>query len=183
MENVIIKIRNELIRAISGIDAWFDKEDALLEHKPNIGSKTVREVLQDVMLANRYLLSIIDNGRTNASIQVVDIPMDKYSLKSKLLEDAVINSCLDLDKNAISNEASSLPEVRHEIREQLDRCLIHLELLMEGRGVLFKTNLAVGELGNLDIYQSIYFLAIHVRRYLGELDNILKDYNQEMEKA
>jgi hypothetical protein len=184
MENVITKIRNELIRSISGIDAWFDKE-ALLDHREASGTRTVRELLEDVMLANRYLLEIIDNGRTNSKEEslVVDVPMDKYCLTSQALDQAAIDRSVNMTYESRSGLQVSMHEVRYEIREQLDRCLIHLELLMDGGGSLFTTSLSVGELGRLDVYQSIYFLAVHVRLSLGQLDIILRDHDREMENV
>ncbi|HTE30121.1 MAG TPA: hypothetical protein VK666_07090 [Chryseolinea sp.] len=183
MENVITKIRNELIRAVSGIDAWFDKDEALLNHKHAKGEKTCRELLHEVMMSNRYLLQTIDNGRTSASSlkSTIDVPLDEYRLRSQELLDAAINKKVSFDFQ--SKECENLQEVRAELREQLDRCLIHLELLIAEKGALFTTSLSVGSLGCLDVYQSIYFMAVHVRLYLGQLDAILADYNHETERA
>ena len=184
MENVIIKIRNELIRSISGIDSWFDREDALLEHRCGTDSKSVRELLEDVMHVNRHLLQIIDGARINApKSALVDVPMENYCLQTQLLDDAAIHKRLQLGLVSHQGGKTELSEVRHEIREQLDRCLIHLELLLAGEGIAFKTKLAIGDLGELDVYHSIYFLAVNTKRYLSELDKMLQDFNQTMENA
>jgi len=39
----------------------------------------------------------------------------------------------------------------------------------------------VNGLGKLDVYQFIYFLALHVRRHLQQLEGILEDYNDAIE--
>jgi hypothetical protein len=39
----------------------------------------------------------------------------------------------------------------------------------------------VNALGKLDVYQYIYFLALHVRRHLQQLEGILDDYNNTIE--
>ena len=57
-----------------------------------------------------------------------------------------------------------LSEVRSEIREQLNRCLIHLELLKNGEGMLYKISMSVNGMGKLDVYQVIYFLALHIKK-------------------
>ena len=68
-----------------------------------------------------------------------------------------------------------------EIRDQLNRCLIHLEMLQNGEGLLVKTTMNVNGLGKLDVYQYIYFLALHVRRHLQQLEGIREDYNNTIE--
>lgn len=184
LENIVIKIRNELIRSISGIDAWFDKELQLLQHRSAKQSKSACELLEDVMHANRHLLKLIDSARMNTSkTGLVDIPMEDYCLQTQLLNDAALHEKFVPGEIRSVDRKPALPEIRNEIREQLDRCLIHLELLLAGQAPVFKTKLAVGELKEMDVYHSIYFLAVHTRRYLGELDEMLLDFNQTTESV
>ena len=182
VENVVIKIRRELIRSVSRLDAWFDMDSALLDHRSTSTSKTVRELLGEAMLANRYILQIVDEGRVdNRKATMSDIPFDEYCSKIEALEDP---ASIPVDFNFASfTDGASLPSIRHEMREQLNRCLIHLEELVEGEIDPFETNLSVGELGRLDAYQCFYFLAMHVRRCLEQLDNTLSDYNRYAERV
>lgn len=177
-----MQIRKELIRSISGLDAWFDKDNSLLELRAAEGSKTVRELIEEVAGINRHLLGLIDLGRTMAGNEDLSgVPAAEYCLMVEEINEALMGKPFEWQLSYQPLTKPSLEDVRYEIREQLDRCLIHLELLMEGEGNPFKTNLSVANIGRLDVYQSIYFLALHVRRFLCELDAILENHNGEVQ--
>lgn len=183
IEKVISQIRKELIRSISGLDAWFDKDNSLLELRAAEGTKTVRELIEEVAGINRHLLGLIDHGRTTAgSEDLSGVPLEEYCLMVDEINEALMRKQFEWQISDLPSLAKpSLEDVRYEIREQLDRCLIHLELLMEGEGNPFKTNLSVANIGRLDVYHSIYLLALHVRRFLCELDAILENHNGEVQ--
>src|SRR5437660_1369416 len=60
-------------------------------------------------------------------------------------------------------------EVRSTLREQLGECLILLERLDGGVGAVCRVTMTVNELGKIDLYQWLYFLAQHARRHLQQL--------------
>lgn len=188
-ENIIVTIRNELIRAISGLDAWFDREQTVIYYKPSSGGWSVYELLEHVMLTNRFLLILIDKGSAKAMrlANAGDLgdSLQDYCLESPALVEVGIHKSFVWRRPDHMEPLgmTSLPDVRREIREQLNRCLIHLELLKEGEGTLYKTSMSVHGLGKLDVYQYIYFLALHARRHLSQLDDILENYNKEVENA
>ena len=188
-ENIIITIRNELIGSISILDGWFDKDDTLIDHKPTSGDWCVRELLEHVMLTNRFLMNFIDQGSADAMRQSIagdfrDF-IENYCLENLALTDVGIHRSFysTIHDHMAPTGKASLSEVRREIREQLDRCLIHLELLRNGEGILYKTNMSVSGFGKLDVYQNIYFLAHHVMRYVHQLEKIEEDYDNAWEKA
>ena len=74
-----------------------------------------------------------------------------------------------------------LADVRETLRDQLYRCLCTLELLSKGQGVLHKTTMTVNNLGKLDVYQYIYFLALHVKRHVAQLKRIEQEFNQQLQ--
>lgn len=179
IEQTISQIRKELIRSISALDAWFDKDDALFARKLHGSTKTVRDLMEDVVLANRHLLNIIDRARMGSRIDAHDPPVKDYLVFSQEIDRELTENVFTWPIENPIFKPSSLEQVRYEIREQLDRCLIHLELLMEGQTSAFQTEFSLGAIGRLDIYQSIYFLALHVRRILGQLDSVLEDSEDE----
>jgi hypothetical protein len=183
IEKIISQIRKELIRSISGLDAWFDKEDALFSRTLQGSSKTVRELIEDVVMVNRHLLSIIDKARTDVKVDLISPPMDDYHLLEREMNLALNENRFSWPNENSSFKHTSLEQVRYEIREQLDRCLIHLELLMEGQASVFLTELSLGSIGRLDVYQSIYFLAVHVRRILSQLDGIVEDREGRVQRS
>ncbi|MEJ7644522.1 MAG: hypothetical protein WKF87_07990 [Chryseolinea sp.] len=183
VENVVKKIRRELIRSVSRIDAWFDRDSALLDYRSATTTKTITELLAQAMLTNRFIVQIIDEGHiNNIKGNMNGMPVADYCAKIQELEN-LNTSPVDFDSSPSLEDSIDLNEIRYEIREQLHRCLIHLENLFDAENEPFETNLAVGELGKLDAYQCIYFLALHVRRYLEQLDSTLSDYNRYAEEV
>lgn len=185
---IIATIRNELIRAISALDSWFDRDDAVMHYRSAAVGCSVRELLEHVMITNRFLLKFVDQGSAKVIVkhdaQEMDILLSNYCLENDTLMENEVYKSFDWGKgHAVSDGTMSLQEVRSEIREQLDRCLIHLELLDNGHGILYKTGLPVAGSEKLDIYQNIFLLARHVKRQLSQLDKILADYDETLENA
>jgi hypothetical protein len=63
----------------------------------------------------------------------------------------------------------SLQEVRQQLKDQLKQCLDFLDTLKNGEGVLFKTTMTVNDLGKIDVYEYIYFLAQHGQRHITQM--------------
>ncbi|MGC3944081.1 MAG: hypothetical protein QM762_06065 [Chryseolinea sp.] len=156
MENVILNLRNELIRSISAIDAWFDMDRTLLSQKIN-ATDTVAEYLYNLTLSSRDLLDAI----THRPQRNLGGPLD-LQFPHDTLEDAAW-------KKGIGR--IDLGSARAELREQLDRCLIYLELLLHRQSNV-KRALLEEDVENFGGYQGVYLLLIHLKRYLGDLNQL-----------
>jgi hypothetical protein len=164
------------------MDAWFDLDSALLDHRSSPTGKTIREWLERAMLANRYILSIIAEARhINLKGSMNGLPLEDYCAKIQALEDPEL---IPVDFNFVPyfQEDTPLHLIRDELRDQLNRCLIHLEELGDGKIELYETNFSVGELGRFDAYHCFYFLAMYVRRCLEQLDESMSNYKRYAEK-
>lgn len=180
-ENIIATVRSELIRSIAALDEWFDSEQSLMEFQPSAG-KCVCELLRHVMLTNQFLLALIEEECkiTKDNGSGFDLSLPGY--------------CLEMSREDIDDEGPftrwasdvlmpsadrPLDEVRREIREQLNTSLIFLEMLKGGEGTLYRICLPVDGTRNLDVYQSLYFLARYTGKNVGRLQSILEEYNRE----
>lgn len=155
MENVIRNLRNELIRSISAIDGWFDMDGTLLSQHIN-ATETVAEFLYNLTTTSRKLLDSI----TQKSQRTLDGPVDLQFPHDTL-------------EHTLKGEVDrlNLAGARAELREQLDRCLIYLELLQH-RQISVKENLLGEDVANFSGYQGIYLLLIHLKRHLGDLNQL-----------
>jgi len=164
MENVIQNLRNELIRSISAIDAWFDQDRILLSQKIN-ATETVAEFLFTLVMTSRNLLDAITQNthRTGGAPMDLQFPQDT-------LGDAFTDAMGRIN----------LSKTRAELREQLDRCLIYLEWLQhrQSRSKGEPTE-DVQQLGG---YQGIYLLLIHLKRYVGDLDQLANRSERHLER-
>lgn len=182
-ENIIVTVRNELIRSVATVDEWFDSEQSLMEFQPSSGRR-VCELLRHLMLTNHFLLTLIDkecnSTRRGESEEFEDLLAD-YCLEILSLErigQEVEFSPWGPDV-VVPTENKPLTEVRNEIRDQLNESLILLENLNQGEGTLYKIRLPLEGVENLDVYQTLYFLALYTRKQVGQLHEILEEYNKD----
>lgn len=73
-------------------------------------------------------------------------------------------------------------EVRQQLKEQLRLCIDYLDRLRNGEGVLCKTTMTVNNLGKIDVYEYIYFLAQHGQRHITQMVKNEIEYMNESKK-
>lgn len=182
INETITFIRKELISAFAVLDAWFDKDDNLHQFKHNQEAFAVREILEHIMLTSHYLMLLIDKGGKKAlkkaqAENLHDVLLN-YTCKLDILQGIDTHNGFAWAAPGHMQPSGTRPlhEVRTELRDQLDRCLCHLALLCNGEGVLHKTTMTINGIGKIDVYQYIYFLVLHIKRHLAQLEKIEVDY-------
>jgi|SRR5687768_4992768 len=182
-EHIHINLKRELIRTFAVMDEWFDKEHPLCCYKPLSGGWCVNEVLEHVMLTSHFLLIIIERGTIKAlqkshNLKIEELVPANYALDSPALQEIADPKAFPWQRPEHHQPTGqqSMHDVRREIRNQLDRCLITLDLLPNGEGILHHTTMSVNGLGKLDVYQYVYFLALHAQRHLRQLEKIEEEF-------
>lgn len=183
LEHIIINLKRELIRTFAVLDEWFDKEYSLCSYKPAAGGWSVPEVLEHIMLTNHFLLIIIDKGSTKALTKSEAflgsvLWPEGYSLNNPTLHEIADPNAFEWQRPEHHQPSGRHPlwEIRREVRSQLEQCLITLELLPNGEGVLHHTTMSVNNLGKLDVYQYVYFLSLHAQRHLRQMEKIEAEF-------
>ncbi|WP_365988981.1 hypothetical protein [uncultured Chryseobacterium sp.] len=64
-----------------------------------------------------------------------------------------------------------LNEIRSLMSMQYHQCLIYLDRMKNGEGLLCRTTMTVNELGKINVYEYIYFLSLHAKRHLTQMEN------------
>jgi hypothetical protein len=182
LDHTLINLKRELIRTFAVVDEWFDKAHSLCTYKPLSGGWSINEVLEHVMLTNHFLLVLIEKGTAKAlkkseTSAVIDVP-DNYVLGTPALLQIADPNAFAWQRPDHHQPTGDRPmcEVRREIRNQLERCLITLELLPNGEGILYAMTMSVNSLGKLDVYQYLYFLALHAQRHLKQMQGAEHEY-------
>jgi hypothetical protein len=184
LEYILINLKRELIRTLAVVDEWFDRDFTLLQYRPASGGWTVSEVLEHITVTNHYLLIIIEKGTEKALrrkyelTELLAIPAS-YTLSNQALL-AIAQPDAFLWQHPEHHQPTGLKplcDVRRTLRDQLEQCLITLELLPDGEGTLHRTTMSVNNLGKLDVYQYIYFLALHAQRHIHQLKKIEEEYS------
>jgi hypothetical protein len=162
-------VHDALVQLFSELDGWFDHPLRELEARPgNSGAWTAAEHLEHVSLVNHFLLLTIAKGCAKALKRAGHVPLPaNESDLTPLLPIA------DPDAFAWSPPAHMEPtgarepaELRLLLRDQCRRCLELLAGMPPGVGRLCTIRMSVHDLGRLDMYQWLYFLAQHGRYHL-----------------
>jgi hypothetical protein len=179
LNHIIINLKRELIRTFAVVDEWFDKELALRNYQPVGGGWCIDEVLEHVMLSNHFLLILIQKGTTKALKNCQEcngesLWPDAYSLDSPALHQIADPQAFVWHRPEHHAPSGGQPlwKIRREIRDQLHQCLIILELMPNGEGTRHEIAMSVNNLGKLDVYHYIYFLALHAQRHLKQMEKI-----------
>jgi hypothetical protein len=181
VDSILKTVEKEAISTFSLLDGWFDEEQAVLNYRPQTRTWTVHEILEHVMLTSHYLMILIDKGCQKAikcSQDNQDFDWEQYTLFSKELLEIGEHKSFPWERPEHMEPKGDVPihDVRIALRQQLMKCLTHLDTLNNGEGVFYKTSMTVNNLGKLDVYQYIYFLALHAKRHLDQLNANKNEY-------
>lgn len=175
IQSIIALIKNSLTTTFSDIDTWFDKDTDLREYKPIDEGWTINQILEHIGLTNHFLLILIDKGTGKAlqNIHKLDLQTELQHYvfhHDKLTEVGLHKSFVWMRPEHMEPKSEkTLNEVRTQLKEQVAHCLSNLETLSNGEGVLYKTTMSVNELGKIDVYEYIYFLAQHGQRHITQM--------------
>ena len=151
MQDVIAGLRNELIRTVSAIDAWFDKDIELL--RKDIGdAQSAEGFIAGMVASSKHLLDTIKYNGAITGPMDIQFPRDSFAA------------------GQIARPKGKLSDARTELRAQLDRCLIYLEDLAQQK----QTGLSPesGDIAQLSGYQGIYLWLVHLKRHVGQLNTL-----------
>ncbi|GAB2951546.1 hypothetical protein GCM10027048_15670 [Hymenobacter coalescens] len=179
---VITHIRRALSEAFTRLDQWFEHPEAERSYRPRNGGWTIAEVLEHVGLTNHFLLILIDKGAAKALKNQAGLnlatELQGYQFSDPRLDEIGLHKSFEWMRPAHMEPTGTQPlgEVRRQLREQLAHCHRVLDALPNGEGVLYRTTMSVNDLGKIDVYQYVYFLARHAERHLTQLARIQAEY-------
>lgn len=170
------EIHNHFITNFETIDTWFDKDAALRHYRPKNGGWTIDEILEHIGLTNHFLLILIEKG-TKKALQNAQKQDLKAALESNVfhwdkLTEIGLHRSFPWMRPAHMEPLGSKPisEIRQQLKEQLAQCLHCLDQMPNGEGVLYTTTMTVNDLGKINVYEYIYFLAQHGQRHLMQME-------------
>lgn len=165
-------VRGALGGVFSELGRWCRRPDeVLLARPPYPDAWTAAEHLEHVGLVNHFLLLTIAKGCRQALKRAGRLPVPPG--ESDL---APLAPVAQPGAFAWPPPAHMLPtgertpqEVHRQLAQQYQRCLELLERMPHGEGRLTSFRMSVHNLGRLDLYQWLYFLAQHGRYHLNFL--------------
>jgi DinB superfamily len=183
IKNLIAEIGEFLNITFEQVDLWFAKSKEVRAYQPQNGGWTINQILEHIGLTNHFLLILIDKG-TNKALQngaKLDIRQElkSYTFHRDKLTEVGLHKSFDWMRPAHMEPKGekTLAEVRQQLSAQLTQCLACLDKLKNGEGILYKTTMSVNELGKIDVYEYIYFLAQHGQRHITQMTKNEEEYH------
>jgi len=174
-----------LVSAFHRLDEWFDVLPQLRAYRPQSGGWSIDEILEHVALTNHFLLILIEKGASKAirNINQLDLAteLSNYRFERDKLNDVGRHKSFPWvrPEHMEPNGEKTSAEVRNTLHEQLAQCQAVLSRLAHGEGVLYRTSMSVNDLGKLDVYEFVFFLAKHAERHLTQIANAAAEYQQQ----
>ncbi|HVW00510.1 MAG TPA: DinB family protein [Planctomycetaceae bacterium] len=171
-------VRESLCAIFAQVDDWFDRAPEFRGFRPSNGVWTADQVLEHITLTNRFLMLTLEKFVRIAERRAArGVPVS--SGESDLARIEVIGergSFGWIRPEHMEPVGRPPDEVRALLHEQLGTCLILLERMRHGIGSLCQIRMTVNDLGRIDLYQWLYFLAQHARRHLQQLESIESEF-------
>jgi hypothetical protein len=180
--DIITKIRTDMTDIFREVDEWFDVPDDLMSYTPANGRWNIGQILEHISLTNHFLLILIRKG-VEGSLQrstTTDYSglLADYYLDWEKLKMIGSHQSFSWHRPDHMEPTGNVPmaDVRNKIQIQYDQCMSYLDQLDKGQGVLYKTMMTVNDLGKIDVYHYIYFLAQHAKRHITQMLKILGEF-------
>ncbi len=172
-EKTIAALRVEIDEVFALLDRWCTRPPGELEMVPKDAGWSIRLVIEHVGIVNHYLLLTLRKGVETArrrAAREVAVPVAESDLT--IFGDIADPDAFDWrsPKHMLPSGTLPLAEARAILARQHGECLLLLEGMAEGQGLLHTVRMSVRDLGRLDMYQWLWFLLMHARRHLAQID-------------
>lgn len=174
-----------ITRIFDATDLRFDSAPPYLDYRPPDESWPPRLILEHMVLANRYLLLLIEKGARRALHRRVEPGTIEALLAGYTLDDPRFDLIARNDAfpwecppHMVPRGERPLSDVRDELRRQAASCHALIDRLRGGEGVLALTHLSVQRLGRIDVYRYLWFMLKHLERHLDQLNAIEAQYRR-----
>jgi hypothetical protein len=168
-------VRNNLSNVFRDVDIWFEKPADVRQFRPQNGGWTIDEILEHIYLTNHFLLIIIEKGATKSVKNSVDLNLNNmpfdYDFPIEKLNEIGIHKSFNWMRPEHMEPLGKYPLsiLRENLKSQLPRCSDVLNKIQNGEGVLQKTMMSVNDIGKIDVYSYLYFLAKHAERHISQM--------------
>jgi len=162
------------------LGTWFELSEEGLCYQPQDDGWSIQQILEHITLTSHYLLLIIRQGQEKAvrrakrGEQIGEGESDLERLAPIGHPDAFPW----LRPEHMEPTGAALAEVHTRLCTQYQECLTFLDALSRGEGSLYTVRMSVQNLGKMDMYQWLYFLALHQRRHIAQMEQVFQEWQQ-----
>ncbi len=171
-QQTVRTVRDTLCSVFARVDAWFDQAEPLRRFQPSSGGWSIDQILEHISLTNRFLMLTLRKwvGIAEQRARRGDAIPDGESDLQRLQVIGQRGSFAWLRPEHMEPSEQPQPvEVRATLHGQLGECLILLERIADGKEALCRVTMTVADLGKIDLYQWLFFLAQHAARHVQQM--------------
>jgi hypothetical protein len=171
-------IRTALVDIFDELDTWFDKPVDVRAFKPAPDEWSIDENLEHITLTSHFLLKVIRKGVDRSLKRATNHKIEGTESDLERMTDVGIADSFvwHRPEHMIPTGAKPMNDVRQLMREQQTECLILLQKMPDGEGSLYKVRMSVNNLGKIDTYQWLYFLALHAKRHITQIERTYQQW-------
>jgi hypothetical protein len=173
-QHTIQRVREALQSTFENLDSYFDLAPTLRAYPPKEDEWCIDEILEHITLTSHYLMLVIKNSRDKVlkRAQTQSIAGGESDLEPIIRIGNPDAFPWIRPEHMEPTRTKPMTEVRATMHNQQRECLLILDQLAKGEGSLHKVRMSVQELGKLDVYQWLFFLAQHAQRHSVEIERI-----------
>lgn len=165
-------VQTTLIEIFDDVDTWFERPSELRASHPLPNEWSIDENLEHITLTNHFLLKVIRKGVARAikrvqTQSIVGTESDLAIMQPVGIADSFV---WHRPGHMIPTGEKSMDEVRKLMGDQQQECLSLLAQMPNGEGSLYTVRMSVNDLGKIDMYQWLYFLALHAQRHIAQIE-------------
>lgn len=183
MKPFVQEIETNIVKTFDEVDSWFDEPLKYRLYKPLNNGWSINEILEHLSLTNHFLLILIDKGYSKALKNTnqfdLDLELSKYlnSDKTKLDEVAIHSRFKWIRPEHMEPKGElNMPSFRSLLKQQCSKCKFYLKMMPNGEGALYKTTMSVNNLGKINVYDYITFLANHAKRHITQMQQCKREF-------
>jgi hypothetical protein len=172
--NTIIRVRESLITVFDELDSWFDKPEIICSFKPAPDEWSINENLEHITLTSHFLMIVIKNGVAKCLKRAQTQAISEGESDLDFMAAIGVNDSFywHRPEHMIPKGDKPMSELRKIMRQQQAECLVLLDSMPHGEGKLHTVRMSVHELGKIDMYQWLYFVALHAQRHLQQIEQV-----------
>jgi uncharacterized damage-inducible protein DinB len=178
MNRAVATTRTELTSTFNRMLDVFAVREDVLYYQPSNGGWSMYQVLEHVVLANHFLLRIV-NKQAERAVQLASM-VNKRNTQSYALDRNKLNR-MELTGSYIwvpqryTEPAGDMPllQIKMTLHDQLNQSIA---LLDDSKilGAIETTYVA----GKIDALHYLYFLVQHMQRHLGQVERLKQEFSQ-----
>jgi uncharacterized damage-inducible protein DinB len=177
-EKTIQVVRQALSETLLELETWFELPEESRCYRPQDGGWSIQAILEHITLTNHYLLLIIRQGQEKAIRRAMrGVPVDEgESDLERLTPIGHPDAFSWIRPEHMEPTGASLEEIHVRLQTKYQECLTILAALGNGEGSLSRVRMSVQNLGKMDMYQWLYFLVLHQKRHIAQMEQVLQEW-------